>query len=82
MKWSTALVVSSMGMRTTGDHAVPLDEVLMTRSLDAHPLRKRQSCHTTYTRPAPSISAEGSGGERRLPATGCAKMGAIVTGPA
>src|SRR3954451_23214737 len=41
-------------------------------------LRKRQSFHATKTVPAPSISAEGSGPSRRLPATAWWRMVAIV----
>src|SRR5881409_2029265 len=69
MKWSTVLEVVSIGMRTTADHATPSDDVLSTMSLAVQPERKRQSCQTTYTLPAPSISADGSGPLRRLPAT-------------
>src|SRR3954463_7777828 len=41
-------------------------------------LRKRQSFHATKTVPAPSISAEGSGPSRRLPATVWWRTVAIV----
>src|SRR5690242_2874185 len=47
-------------------------------SLALHLRMKRQSDQTTYTVPAPSISAEGSGPERRLPASECARMVAMV----
>src|SRR5438128_8603803 len=72
MKWSTVLVVASIGIRVTDDQVVPLVVVAITMSLEVHepPLaRKRQSCQTTYTFPAASISAEGSGPLRRLPRT-------------
>src|SRR5258705_11777994 len=79
MKWSTVLLVASMGMRTTVVQVVALVEVLITMSLDVQPVRKRQSCQTTYTFPEPSISAEGSGPVRRPPATGCLLTALIVT---
>src|SRR5215211_492670 len=69
MKWSTALVVASTGTRVTGPQVVSLVDLLMTTSLAAQPERNRQSCHTTYTVPAASISAEGSGLVRSPPAT-------------
>src|SRR5207302_7069852 len=47
-------------------------------SLDLPERRKRLSSHPTNTRPAPSISAVGSGPERRLPATVCVRISAIV----
>ena len=49
MKWSTVLLVASIGMRTTVVHVVPLVDVLITMSLDGQLLRKWQSCTTTYT---------------------------------
>src|SRR5258705_1260029 len=79
MKWSTVLLVASMGMRTTVVQVVALVEVLITMSLDVQPVRKRQSCQTTYTFPEPSISAEGSGPVRRPPATVCLLTALIVT---
>src|SRR5216684_2011032 len=48
-------------------------------SLAGHPGSKVQSSHATKTLPAPSISAEGSGEVRRLPATEWKLMVAIVT---
>src|SRR5689334_16121596 len=81
MKWSTVLVVASIGTRTTVVHVVPLVDVLMTMSSRA-PLRKRESCQTTYTLPEPSISADGSGPLRRPPGTVCADTDAMVTGAA
>src|SRR6266540_4021360 len=72
MKWSTVLLVASIGMRVTDDQVVPLVVVAITRSLEVQepPLaRNRQSCQTTYTLPAASISAEGSGPLRRFPRT-------------
>ena len=55
-------------------------DVLITMSLDEQPLRKRQSCQTTNTLPAPSISADGSGPVRRPPATVCLLTALMVTG--
>src|SRR4051794_7617912 len=78
-KWSTVLLVASIGIRATVLQVVPLVDVLMTMSSRAPP-RKRESCQTTYTRPAPSISADGSGPLRRPPGTVCADTEAIVTG--
>ena len=69
MKWSTVLVTASMGTRVTADHVRPSVEVVMTMSFAVQPLRNRQSCHATYTTPWGSISAEGRGLVRRLPAT-------------
>src|SRR5712692_9882424 len=40
-------------------------------SLALQPVENRQSCQAVYTVPAPSISADGSGEVRRLPAFGC-----------
>src|SRR3954447_15312163 len=40
--------------------------------------RKRQSAHATYTVPLPSISADGKGPSRRLPATLWCRIVAIV----
>src|SRR5436305_9832026 len=54
-------------MRFTADHVRPLVEVLITMSLALQPLSKRQSCQTTKTLPAPSISADGRGPERKPP---------------
>src|SRR3954451_2012046 len=80
MKWSTLLLVASIGTRETADQLVPvaLSERLRTMSLVLHARRKRQSVHATYTVPAPSISADGSGPSRRLPATVWWRMVAIV----
>src|SRR4051794_21018046 len=71
MKWSRPLLVASIGTRPTADQLVPvaLSEWLITMSLVLQAWRKRQSAQVTYTVPAPSISAEGSGPSRRLPAT-------------
>src|SRR3981189_542419 len=79
MKWSTVLLVASMGMRTTVVQVAPSVEVLITMSLEAQLVRKRQSCQTTYTFPALSISADGSGPVRRPPATVCLLTALIVT---
>jgi hypothetical protein len=71
-KWSTLLVVGSIGIRTTGVQAMPSVDVLITRSFDAHPGRNRQSDQTTYTFPAASVSAECREPRvRRSPATRC-----------
>src|SRR6185437_15439660 len=80
MKWSTVLVVASIGMRLTADQLVPvlLSECVITRSLRRHEVRKRQSDQTTYTVPALSISAEGKGPSRRLPATVWCEIVVIV----
>ena len=49
-------------------------------SLTRQACRKRQSVQATYTVPAPSISAEGSGPSRRLPATvWCLIVAMVVT---
>src|SRR5215203_4945320 len=69
MKWSMVLLVASIGTRVTGPQVVSLVDLLMTMSLAAQPERNRQSCHTTYTLPAASTSAEGSGLVRSPPAT-------------
>src|SRR5512132_2060815 len=71
MKWSTPLLVASIGTRLTDDQLVPVafSEWLSTMSLALQARRNRQSVHATNTVPAPSISAEGSGPSRRLPAT-------------
>src|SRR5258705_527745 len=71
MKWSTLLLVPSIGTRLTADQLVPVafSEWLRTMSFALHALRKRQSVHATKTVPPPSISAEGSGPSRRPPAT-------------
>src|SRR4051812_26728047 len=69
-----------MGTRETADQLVPvaLSEWLRTMSLALHARWKRQSDHATYTVPAPSISADGSGPSRRLPATVWWRIVAIV----
>src|SRR5437868_1354159 len=69
MKWSTPLVTSSIGTRAGALQWTPSDDLLNTMSFAAQRLRKRQSSHATYTVPAPSTSALGSGLVRRLPAT-------------
>src|SRR6187549_2844265 len=82
MKWSMPLLVASMGTRDTADQAVPvaLTECAMTMSFVLQPLRNRQSVQETYTVPAPSISAEGSGPSRSLPATlWCFTVAIVVT---
>src|SRR5258708_17233999 len=79
MKWSTLLPPESIGIRAGFDEIVPLAELLRTISLAVQFNSKRQSCQTTWTFPAPSISAEGRGPERMPPATLCVRTGATVT---
>src|SRR5579859_2208473 len=69
MKWSTVLVVASIGMRVTALQVLPSVDELITISLEAQPERKRQSDHTTKTLPAPSMLADGKLGLRRPAAT-------------
>jgi len=68
MKWSTVLVVASnrnaRDLRTNAGHRWTCYIPDRWRSSSA---RKRQSCQTTQTVPAPSTAAEGSG----LPANAC-----------
>src|SRR5262245_8059952 len=82
MKWSTVLFTGSIGIRTTGVQLTPSTEVVITRSLVVQPGRKRQSDHTTYTRPLESTSTEGRKLEdRRFPAVLWLVMGVTtVTG--
>ena len=47
MKWSTPLVVASIGIRVTGVHVSPSSDVVMTMSFAEQPDRNRQSCQTT-----------------------------------
>src|SRR6476469_1657809 len=82
MKWSIPVPVPSIGIRVTADQAVPvaLVDLLKTMSLALQPRMKRQSVHATYTTPDPSISADGSGPSRRLPATvWCLTVAIVVT---
>src|SRR5919108_2697309 len=58
----------------------PFVEVVYTRSFVEQLARKRQSSQVTKTRPAPSISAEGSGGLRKLPGLVAAVIEVIVVG--
>src|SRR5439155_1452675 len=81
MKWSTLLLTESIGTRDTELQFWPSVEVLMTMSFEEQPRRNRQSCQTTYTLPAPSISAEGSESVRSPPRTACGAIEAIVNGP-
>jgi hypothetical protein len=67
-KWSTVLPTASIGIRVFGVQVCPSVDVLITMSFDEQPERNWQSCQTTYTFPAPSTSAEGSGGSR-MPTT-------------
>src|SRR6185503_3101986 len=78
MKWSTVLLVASIGIRTTVVHVAPSVEVLITMS-SREPPRKRESCQTTYSLPEPSTSADGSGPLRRPPGTVCELTDAMVT---
>src|SRR5919204_4838947 len=80
MKWSTVLLVESIGIRCTPDHVVPFVEVTKTRSFVEQLVRKRQSSHTTKILPSPEISAEGSGPLRMLPGSFFAVMLVIVIG--
>src|SRR3954451_6710470 len=73
MKWSRPLLTGSIGTRLTALQSTPLVDVLKTMSFAEHLGRKRQSCQATKTRPAPSISAVGSGLVRRPPATAWAR---------
>src|SRR5438128_8808311 len=70
-----------MGIRAGSVHTSPSVDVLMTRSFDLQPRRNRQSDHTTYTLPAASISAVGSGPLRKPPAVLWSRIRAIVIGP-
>src|SRR3954454_8176779 len=79
MKWSAKLDAASIGTRLTAVQVTPSCEVLNTMSLDAQPLRKRQSCQATKTRPVPSTSALGSAIARRSPATVCLLIADAVT---
>ena len=45
-------------------------------SFELHFARKRQSSQATYTRPVPSISADGSGSVRMSPGTAWSTTGA------
>src|SRR3954470_14390475 len=65
------LFVASIGTRLTDDQLVPVafNDLLTTMSLALQARRKRQSVQATNTEPAPSISADGRGPSRRLPAT-------------
>src|SRR5207244_8631032 len=78
MKWSTVLLVGSIGMRWTADHVVPLVDVTKTRSFVEHPLRKRQSSQTTKIFPSPDTSAEGSGPLRMPPGSAFAVIEVIA----
>src|SRR3954469_247771 len=74
------LLVPSIGTRLTPDQLVPalLSEWLSTMSFALQARRKRQSAHATCTVPLPSISADGKGPSRRLPATLWWRIVAIV----
>ena len=47
MKWSTVLLVGSIGMRIGAVQVIPFVDVLITMSFDEHPDRNRQSNQTT-----------------------------------
>src|SRR4051812_434976 len=79
MKWSTPLVTGSIGTRLASLQLTPSDERLNTMSFDVQFLRKRQSCHATYTFPVPSISAPGSGLVRSAPPAAEERIAEIVT---
>src|SRR6202034_4513890 len=64
-------------MRVTALHVLPSADELITISFELQLLRKRQSDHTTYTFPAPSIEADGRLGFRIPPATRWLSMLAI-----
>src|SRR5215472_19308601 len=68
-KWSTVLDTGSIGTRTGAAQVLGPVDLESTMSLLAHPVRNRQSAHVTYTVPAPSMAAEGSGDSRSDPAT-------------
>src|SRR5664279_1227652 len=70
MKWSTPLPIGSAGIRVTGDQVIPSLDVVITMSFTAQfGASNRQSCHTTYTLPFLSISADTKGPARSFPAT-------------
>src|SRR5271166_7049264 len=69
MKWSTPLLIGSMGTRTTELQWMPSLELLYTMSFAAQPDSKRQSGQETKTLPAPSTAVEGRPGLRRPPAS-------------
>src|SRR2546430_17288507 len=71
--------MGSIGTRLTADQLVPFELLEKTMSFELHFARKRQSSHATYTFPAPSISALGSGLVRRPPPTVWNAMFAMVT---
>src|SRR3954468_11764445 len=75
MKWFPPSLV----MRVTAPQVVSLVDLDITMSLAGQPDWNRQSCQTTYAVPAESISADGSGSVRRLPATAWSWMVATRT---
>src|SRR5438105_787111 len=80
MKWSTMLLVASIGILCTPDHVVPFVEVTKTRSFVEQFARKRQSSQTTKILPSPEISADGSGPLRMFPGSAFAVIDVIVIG--
>src|SRR5689334_12485061 len=79
MKWSTVLVVASIGTRDGALQWMPSDDTIMTMSFSAQLLRKRQSCQTTKTLPVLSTAADGSGPERMPPFSKWSKIDAAAT---
>src|SRR3954452_11091774 len=70
MKWSTPLPTASIGIRLTALQFTPSAELLKTMSLAEHFGSNPQSSQATYTLPAASISALGSGLVRSPPEFG------------
>src|ERR1700743_3272330 len=68
-KWSTVVVVASIGIRAGVVHVVPLAELLNTISFVVQPALKRQSDQATKALPAPSMAAVGRLGLRMPPAS-------------
>src|SRR5438105_1109524 len=80
-KWSTVLVVRSIGIRTGAVHVMPSVDVLITMSFSAHPLRNRQSYQVTYALPDASDVADTMSSVRIPPAGVCTCWVATVFGP-
>src|SRR3954470_21233769 len=78
-KWSTPLVVASIGTRAGAVQVMPSVLFEKTMSLAGQPERNRQSCHAAYTVPAPSTSADGMLGLRSPPATEWSETPLTVT---
>src|SRR5262249_24705927 len=75
----TVLFSGSIGILSGCVQCVPSTLVLINTSSDEQPVRKRQSDHTTYTFPEPSISADGQSGLRSPPSSPSLLPLAIVT---